>query len=141
MANLPTTSGCPILRVDFSNDALWAQLEEEITSPTDEGFLADVEFVEDRALAGLDESAIVDALPRSFPDDYEHPVIFVADQVTMTAPDHPLLVVDLHEAAAAKAFRSTPRQVQAIENNLSIANLDYADFANSVDADGIFRGF
>lgn len=141
MANLPTTSGCPILRVDFSNDALWAQLGAEITSPTDEGFLADVEFVEDRALTGLDESAIVGALPRSFPDDYEHPIIFVADQVTMTAPDHPLLVVDLHEAGAAAPFRSTPRQVQAIENNLTIANLDYADFANSVDPDGIFRGF
>ena len=26
-------------------------------------------------------------------------------------------------------------------NNLSIANMDFDDFANSVDHDGVFRGF
>jgi hypothetical protein len=34
-----------------------------------------------------------------------------------------------------------PRQVQAIENNLSIANMDFFEFADSADADGVFRGF
>jgi hypothetical protein len=34
-----------------------------------------------------------------------------------------------------------PSQIQAIENNLSIANMDFEDFADSVDADGVFRGF
>jgi len=141
MAELPTTRHCPVLRIDFSDDALWAQLEAEISSPTDEGFLANVEFADDRTLAGLDESAIVAALPRSYPHDYKHPVVFVADHVTMTAPDHPLLVVDLYEGRTSGPFRSTPREVQSIENNLSLANMDYAEFAGSVAADGIFRGF
>jgi hypothetical protein len=31
--------------------------------------------------------------------------------------------------------------VQSIENNLSIANMDFAEFADSVNEDGVFRGF
>jgi len=34
-----------------------------------------------------------------------------------------------------------PSQVQRIENNLSISNIDLEEFAESVDEDGIFRGF
>jgi hypothetical protein len=28
-----------------------------------------------------------------------------------------------------------------VENNLSIANMDYSEFADEVDPDGVFRGF
>jgi uncharacterized protein DUF6924 len=28
-----------------------------------------------------------------------------------------------------------------VENNLSLANMDFEEFADSVDADGVFRGF
>jgi hypothetical protein len=31
--------------------------------------------------------------------------------------------------------------IQSIQNNLSIANMDFEEFANSVDDDGVFRGF
>ncbi|MGC4896997.1 DUF6924 domain-containing protein [Micromonospora sp. DT31] len=41
----------------------------------------------------------------------------------------------------ARPFRALPRQVQAIQNNLSLANMDYIEFATSVGADGVFRGF
>jgi hypothetical protein len=55
--------------------------------------------------------------------------------------DHPLVVIDLHEEHASEPFRSVPRGVQAIENNLLIANLDFRDFATAVDEHGVFRGF
>jgi hypothetical protein len=29
----------------------------------------------------------------------------------------------------------------SVENNLSIGNMDFDEFANAVDKDGIFRGF
>jgi hypothetical protein len=29
----------------------------------------------------------------------------------------------------------------SVENNLSLANLDFVDFAESVDDTGVFRGF
>jgi hypothetical protein len=31
--------------------------------------------------------------------------------------------------------------VQSIENNLSLANMDYAELRDAADPDGIFRGF
>ena len=40
-----------------------------------------------------------------------------------------------------REFRAVPAAVQAVENNLSIANMDFAEFAGAVDEDGIFRGF
>jgi hypothetical protein len=53
----------PVVRANFSDDDVWGRLKEEIISPTEEGFLAHVEFVEDRALVGLDEAAIVAGYP------------------------------------------------------------------------------
>ncbi|HLF89873.1 MAG TPA: hypothetical protein VI451_13065 [Anaerolineales bacterium] len=40
-----------------------------------------------------------------------------------------------------REFRAIPSQIQGIENNLSIANMDFEEFADSVDEDGVFRGF
>jgi uncharacterized protein DUF6924 len=38
-------------------------------------------------------------------------------------------------------FRAIPSQIQGIENNLSIANMDFEGFAEAVNEDGVFRGF
>ena len=58
----------------------------------------------------------------------------------MSLPDHPLLIVDLFEGSG-REFRARPSQIQTIENNLSIANMDFQEFAEAVDQSGIFRGF
>jgi len=130
-----------VIRADFTEDTLWAHLTAEIASPTEEGFEAGVEFVEDRTLEGLDEVALVRSFPREFPGRYRHPVIFVVDSVTISSADHPILVIDLHQDGTDEPFRSTPRQIQSIENNLSISNMDFFEFAQAVDTDGVFRGF
>jgi len=107
---------------------------------SDEGFGAGVEFVEDRSLSGLDQTALVQSIPLAYPSDYRHPVVFVVDSVTIAAPEHPILVIDLSEDEAEEPFRSTPSQIQAIENNLSLANMDFFEFAGDVDSDGVYRG-
>ena len=38
-------------------------------------------------------------------------------------------------------FRAIPSEIQGIENNLSLANMSFEDFARAVDGDGVFRGF
>ncbi|WP_436838952.1 DUF6924 domain-containing protein [Nocardia salmonicida] len=40
-----------------------------------------------------------------------------------------------------RTFRAIPREVESIVANLSISNMDVHDFADSVDPDGVFRGF
>jgi hypothetical protein len=138
---LPQTWSVPVVRADFSSDQVWQQLQEEILRLTVEGFGAEVEFVEEPALAGLAEDAIVAGYVRANPHQYRHPVLFVVDEVAVAAPEHPLLVINLNSRVDSTQFRALPRQVQGIQNNLSLANMDYVDFARSVDGDGVFRGF
>ena len=142
MADLPATQLIPVVRTDFSDDASWQRLLQEILTPTDgSNYGASVEFVEDRALAGLDDLAIATGYDRGYPHQYQHPVLFVVDAVAISAPDHPVLVVNLNAGDDSGPFRTLPQQVQAIEVNLSISNMDYFEFARAVDADGVFRGF
>jgi hypothetical protein len=42
---------------------------------------------------------------------------------------------------SGREFRTIPSKIQGIENNLSIANMDFEEFANTVDERGVFRGF
>ncbi len=48
--------------------------------------------------------------------------------------------MDLYDGSGHE-FRAIPSQIQGIENNLSIANMDFEEFAEAVDEDGVFRGF
>jgi len=99
-------------------------------------FLANVDFVDDVEYADLTRDQLILAIPK----DFNHTFIIVADRTAISHPDHPLLIVDLYERSG-HAFRAVPSQIQGIENNLSIANMDFEEFAGSVDEDGIFRGF
>jgi hypothetical protein len=74
------------------------------------------------------------------PAGYRLSFVFVVDRETVGNPEFPILVVDLHHQRG-RGFRAIPSTIQSIENNLSIANMDFFEFANSVDADGVFRGF
>jgi len=110
------------VRADFRDERIWQQLKNEIVSPTEEGFVAAVEVVEDFTLVGLSETAIEARYPRAYPRRHRHPVLFIVDAVTVSLPERPLLVVNLNEPVETRPFRALPRPVVAIENNLSIAN-------------------
>jgi hypothetical protein len=127
VTGLPQTSSVPLVRADSSNERVWQWIVTEISTSTDEGFGADVEFVEDRALAGLDDFAIAAGYPAVYPWQYQHPVLFVVDAVAISVPEYVVLVVNLNADVDAGPFRALPRQVQAIQNNLSLANMDYVD--------------
>jgi hypothetical protein len=53
------------------------------------------------------------------------------------------LFVDLNEfnQQVGRTFRSVPQEVEPIVANLSISNMDFFEFADRADADGVFRGF
>ncbi|MDG9675788.1 hypothetical protein [Micromonospora sp. DH14] len=111
MAELPRTWSVPVVRADFTDDAVWIQIKEWIAAPTEEGFGADVDFIEDRALNGLDEAAIAAGYASSYPHEYRHPVLFVVDAVAVTTPEHPVLVINLNSGVAARPFRALLWQV------------------------------
>jgi len=137
---LPKTN-CPlVIRTDFDNHPTWKRICELITapvpSPVDEPFYAHVEFLDDKDFRGLSTEDLLSRVPA----DYKHSFLFVVDSATFAHPEFPILVVQLRRDRG-RSFRAVPYAIQAIENNLSIANMDFFEFANAAGSDGIFRGF
>jgi hypothetical protein len=135
MKTLPKTETALMLRTDFSDDAAWAAVCEAIREPVGD-FRAFVDCVSDLAYDGrLPDQLVVLAA-----GGFDQMVAFLVDRTTLTHPERPVLVVDLSEEPG-RTFRVIPRELWGVENNLSIANMDFAEFGDNVDANGIFRGF
>jgi hypothetical protein len=66
--------------------------------------------------------------------------MFVVDAMAIEHPEQAFLVIDLHEEPG-RTFRAIPPIAWAVENNLSIGNMDFWEFVEATDKDGIFRGF
>ena len=135
MKKIPKTKNPLVLRTDFSNQAAWETICAIIREPVD-NFLAYVEFVNDVEYTGITKDQLLKLIPKN----YIHTFIIVVDQTATSFPDYPLLIVDLRDGSG-REFRAIPSQIQGIENNLSIANMDFEEFAGHVDEDGVFRGF
>jgi hypothetical protein len=133
--SLPVTQDSLVLRTDFSNDSAWQLVCAEVQAPVDE-FRAFVECVSDPAFAGVTPAELASLQP----ERSEHSFVFIVDGITLSSPEHPIVVVDLIEEPG-RWFRVVPREAWAVQNNLSLANMDFVDFADCVDADGVFRGF
>lgn len=136
MKRLPQSDKALVLRTSFSNPAAWVAIRAEIEARVGGEFVAYVTFVDDPAYANLTKQDVL-SLVRSRSNDA---FIVVADEVAMSAADHPLLIIDLG-SQPGNEFRAVPSTVQSIENKLSISNMDFEEFAESVDRDGVFRGF
>ena len=48
---------------------------------------------------------------------------------------------ELSDSYLGRSFRCVAGEVASIAANLAIANMDFSDFADSVEDDGVFRGF
>jgi hypothetical protein len=92
--------------------------------------------LEDVAFRGLG----IEELLARVPSDYNHSFSICVDSTAISHPEFPILVIDLR-GVDGRNFRAIPTAIQAIENNLSISNMDFSEFAAAVDEDGIFRGF
>lgn len=125
-----------LVRTDFSDDQAWAEVGDAAQAESPEGFRACLELVDDRRFEGYTAKQAV----AGSPPDEEPFFVFLVDRVTTMNPDHPILVVDLRWEPG-RQFRLVPAAMWSVENNLSLSNMDWEDFASSVDADGVFRGF
>ena len=137
MKQIPETENALVLRTDFSNQAAWERICALIQKPVGIfRFRANVEFIDDMQYADITKDQLLELIPKN----YSHSFIILVDRTASSPPDYPLLIVDLYERSGCE-FRAIPSQIHGIENNLSIANLDFEEFAESVDKNGVFRGF
>jgi hypothetical protein len=142
-----------VIRTEFLDDQQWAAIQALISAPRREfrmEFRAHVKFVNNDGYRDQEPEELVHSLP----DNYPYKFCFVVDRQCTENQEHPVLVVGFyprdHKSYERRprstptdeiaTFRALPNQIQSIENNLSIANMDFEEFANRVDADGVFRG-
>jgi hypothetical protein len=130
------------LRTDFSDDAAWRSICAAIQEGVDIGC---VECLSDPGFDGLTAQRLTTSLAPLLslerqPSEYQQSFNFIVDQIALNHPDHPILVVDLcHEHG--RTFRVIPSQMLGVASNLFIANMDFGEFADHTNEDGIFRGF
>lgn len=121
------------IRTDFSDESAWESIRDAINDPDNE-FEAYLDYISDKAFDRL----TVEQLPSVLEEDSDVAFVFIIDRTALTDPEHPILVVDLLEEPG-RTFRVIPKAVWAVENNLSIGNMDFGDFACAADKDGILR--
>ncbi|NMO55367.1 hypothetical protein HH310_29815 [Actinoplanes sp. TBRC 11911] len=137
-----------VIRSDFTHPQEWDEIQSAIAEPqTYDKFTAMVEFVDDLADEGLTTPQLLELMP----SDVDHSVAFLVDSLTLTHPHRPILVINLYDGSEDEddgeepqygaTFRVVPSEMWSVQNNLALSNMDWNDFAESVDDDGIFRGF
>mgnify|MGYP000132335464 FL=1 len=55
-------------------------------------------------------------------------------------PGHPIQVIDL-STESRRPFRCIARELWGVDNNLNIANMDWQEFADKTNRDGVLWGF
>jgi hypothetical protein len=138
-----------VIRTDFAHPKEWIEIQAAIAEPqTEDGFTAFVTFVDDREHEGITPSHLLEMVPA----DVHHAIAFLVDTKTLTHPDRPILVLNLYDYVEdleepgkgpqyGATFRVVPSEMWSVQNNLTISNMDWEEFADNVDSDGIFRGF
>ncbi|MCF6468390.1 hypothetical protein FAF44_08275 [Nonomuraea sp. MG754425] len=138
MDKLPEADALLVVRTDFSDQQRWQAVRASLGDTDEDGWIEEfsdqVEVVEDPAYRGLTSEQLLALLP----DRYADAILVIADQVTMASPETPFLVIELE---LTWELRVIPSELPAIHANLSIGNMDFGEFAENTDADGVFRGF
>ncbi len=131
----PASDRTPLIRTDFSSDVTWRRVVNAASATSPDGFRANLHIVDDPSFADADPVSVAKAADA----DSDHVLLIIADTNTMIETEMPLLCVD--PIPPGGQFRVVPEQLWGVENNVSLANMDFAEFATAVDTDGVFRGF
>ncbi|MEU4730801.1 hypothetical protein [Streptomyces sp. NPDC023588] len=124
-----------VLRTDFGDEAAWSAVRAALDAA---GEYPHATYVSELGFAGVAIQALLDEEATADEAD-QITYTFLADATTMHDPGHPLLAVDLSEEPG-RTFRVPARWFPDISANLSIANMDFAEFADAADGSGTFRG-
>jgi hypothetical protein len=136
MLPLPVNDIVLVVRTYFSSDDAWQELRAILESPGEDGFGPSVTLIDDQRFRGISVSDAMGLLP----PPYEHPILVLVDATALTGRGFPLQVVSLRESPG-RCIRVMARELQNVEVNLSLANMDFDEFAAATDEDGVFRGF
>jgi hypothetical protein len=127
---LPETDLPPLLRTDFTDDAAWQALLDEIGDDR-------VTAVADPAHQGLSVPELVALVPGGS----VYPVLVVADDRTFSSVGRSLLLVDVGEEPGRTFRVAVPDALRSVVGNLQISNASFDDYldSGSFDDSGVYR--
>jgi hypothetical protein len=131
--DLPADRGSLLIRSDFTHQSQWEALMNAVQTPSPDGFVPYLSTIEHPRWAGVSVADLAAVAP-------PYVLLVLADATTLSSPEMPLLVLQVRDGAV-RELRVVPQALASVENNLSIANMDWDDFVGSADPDGVFRGF
>ena len=137
---LPKGDSALLIRADFTSDAsdaLWQAIVDAATRETPDGFAANLAVVDDPYWSGASAEAIFAWHAR----DKVRVVAFVFDAAAASDKEQrALLCIDLASKKKLRTIRVLPKEVWSVENNLSLGNMEWRDFASALQG-GVFVGF
>lgn len=136
MPVLPSTENSLVVRTSFADARAWADALSVVMPKNDEGFRTYVEVVDDNAWVGAEWEQVRRA---ALATDEQAAVLFIVDSAALE-PGYPVLVVDLGDLAH-EPFRCVASEVWGVDNDLNMANMDWEEFADMAESDGVFRDF
>ncbi|MGA5220887.1 DUF6924 domain-containing protein [Streptomyces cinereoruber] len=138
-----------VIRTDFGDDESWSAVIGELWRPwgPDGEFPARVQVVDAPAWSGATADEVLAAV-----DGDEHlGVVFLADRHTMESPVRGLLALstvredegdldpvyyqELIDSPEPRDFRTVPAAVHEVHVNVSLGNMDFAEFASAASAE------
>ncbi|MFF4557735.1 DUF6924 domain-containing protein [Streptomyces sp. NPDC001422] len=125
-----------VLRTDFSDARAWDAVRAALETADDHSLAT---YVSELRFADVDVQTLVDQ--EAVADEDQRVInVFLADVTTMEDQAHPLLAVDLSDEPG-RTFRVPARWFPDVSANLSIANMDFAEFADAANESGTYLGF
>jgi len=162
LTRLVGNGAIPLVRTDFSDDAAWGRVAQAVTAPADFGIGIDPEVpgddglyrpnvgvVDDREFEGATGRALAEAASGELlgyvllADDRSMREAVAGGELSVVYVDLSVTPEDAEEFGwlYGREFRCEVGEVASIEANLSIAIMDFEEFAEGVEDDGVFRGF
>jgi hypothetical protein len=132
-APLSGTDCSPLLRTDFTDDAAWRTLLEDIG----EAGRAWLTVMADPAHEGLPAAELLALVP----DGSAYPVLVVADAETFAGHERTLLLIDVREEPGRTFRAAVPDAFASALGNLAIDNQTFDDYlaSGSLGDDGVYR--
>ncbi|WP_120631480.1 hypothetical protein [Ruegeria sp. EL01] len=130
---IDTPDETPLILIANVPEQSWNDLKSETQRVNKDGFRAHVRFADGRKFLGADETRLREAF-----DPEAVSVIFAADLLTFQHPNRPVIAID--PGGEIPSFRVRLRDLWIIENNVSIGNVLFEEFAEGQVVDGWFVG-
>lgn len=134
MKSLPESKNTLLIRTDFSDQEGWEALWTAVTTPNEDDFVANLHRVDDPAYRDATAEQLAELLAPST-------LLVVADKLAITSPEQPVLGIYRDGEGSTGELRVIAEELWSVENNISLSNMEWEQFTESVDDDGIFRGF